>query len=468
MLLQTYRHRQDQRPLTTAHLAQTMTLLQLSGHELREKIEAELAVNPALEIINTRTCPSCHRQLPGNMACPVCTREYNDDTDAPIIFISSANDFTFSQQQTPPEEVSHEEYTANTEQLSEYVMRQIAPELRPQDRKIAAHILTSLDEDGLLTSTSLLEIAYYYHLPLSHVKEVLAIIQRSDPMGVGSATPREALLVQLDILSETEPVPGLAYQIIEHGLSLLSRHAYNEISKLFGVSPQEVLETTRFIKDNLNPYPARAHWGNYRHQTSASENALQPDIIINQRNNGSSAPRLIVEIIAPYTGGIRVNPLFRKALTEAPSDKGEKWQMDLDQAMLLIKCLQQRNNTMVRLMKYITNLQNDYILKGDRYLKAMTRAEIAEKLGVHESTISRAVSSKVVQLPNRKIIPLSIMFDRSLPIRAVIKEIISDEQKPLNDSQISQQLAKQGFEVARRTVAKYRSMEGILPARMRQ
>lgn len=467
MLLQTYRHTQDQRPLTTAHLAQTMTLLQLSGFELRERIEAELAVNPALEIVNLRECPSCHRKLPRNTACPVCNRTSKGDEDSPIIFISSANDFSFSPQKLRNDEDSPEDYTADTEQLSAYVMRQIAPELKPKDRQIAAHILTSLDDDGLLTSTSLLEVAYFYHIPLSEAKEILRLIQRSDPIGVGSATPSEALLVQLDTLSETKSVPKLAYEIIQHGLNLLSRHAYNEMSKLFGVSTKEVLETSRFIKDNLNPYPARAHWGSYRHQTPSSDNTVQPDIIINQRRNELKETRLVVEIIAPYTGGIRVNPLFRKAIMEAPPEKSEKWQMDLEQAMLLIKCLQQRNNTMVRLMKYITSLQREYILNGELYLQSMTRAEIALELGVHESTISRAVSGKIVQLPNRRIIPLSLMFDRSLPVRAMIRDIITNERKPLNDSQISKILAEQGVDVARRTVAKYRSMEGILPARLR-
>jgi RNA polymerase sigma-54 factor len=313
----------------------------------------------------------------------------------------------------------------------------------------------------------LLEVAYFYHIPLSEAKEILRLIQRSDPIGVGSATPSEALLVQLDTLSETKSVPKLAYKIIQRGLNLLSRHAYNEMSKLFGVSTKEVLETSRFIKDNLNPYPARAHWGSYRHQTPSSDNTVQPDIIINQRRNELKETRLVVEIIAPYTGGIRVNPLFRKAIMEAPPEKSEKWQMDLEQAMLLIKCLQQRNNTMVRLMKYITSLQREYILNGELYLQSMTRAEIALELGVHEATISRAVSGKIVQIPNRRIIRLSLMFDRSLPVRAMIRDIITNERKPLNDSQISKILAEQGVDVARRTVAKYRSMEGILPARLR-
>ena len=119
-------------------------------------------------------------------------------------------------------------------------------------------------------------------------------------------------------------------------------------------------------------------------------------------------------------------------------------------------------------MQKLAKEQRDYILKGDKYMKPMTRASIAEDLNVHESTISRAVSSKSVQLPSGKIVPISQFFDRSLHIRTIIKELISDEGKPLSDTKITKLLKERGFDIARRTVAKYRSMEGILPAHLRK
>jgi RNA polymerase sigma-54 factor len=112
----------------------------------------------------------------------------------------------------------------------------------------------------------------------------------------------------------------------------------------------------------------------------------------------------------------------------------------------------------------LVEIQEKYIREGDRYLKPITRAEIAKKLSVHESTISRAVSSKTIQLPNRKVYPLSVFFDRSLQIRTEIKEIVEKEKEPLNDQEIVTKLEKKGMHIARRTVAKYRDMEGILPA----
>ena len=106
--------------------------------------------------------------------------------------------------------------------------------------------------------------------------------------------------------------------------------------------------------------------------------------------------------------------------------------------------------------------------KGEKYLKPITRASLAIELGVHESTISRAVSDKSVELPNRKIVPMASFFDRSLSARTILREIVSNESKPLSDTQIQTRLKERGIQVARRTVAKYRAMEGILPAHLRQ
>ena len=122
---------------------------------------------------------------------------------------------------------------------------------------------------------------------------------------------------------------------------------------------------------------------------------------------------------------------------------------------------------MRRLMEMLVSKQREFILEGDRYLKPMTRSLIAEQIKVHESTISRAVSHKSVELPDGRIIPLNRFFDRSLYIRDRIKEIIRNESRPLTDEQIADTLSAEGIDVARRTVAKYRSIEGILPARLR-
>jgi RNA polymerase sigma-54 factor len=178
--------------------------------------------------------------------------------------------------------------------------------------------------------------------------------------------------------------------------------------------------------------------------------------------------QLLVEILLPLRGTLQINSLFQQMIKNAPDDTIEKWKKDLERASLFIKCIQQRNNTMEKLMTFIVKYQRSFILKGEKFLHPITRAAVANELGVHESTISRAVSGKCLQLPSKKIVPLSIFFDRSLPIRARIKDIINSEDYPLTDSQIATLLDEQGIKIARRTVAKYRAMEGILPAHMRK
>jgi RNA polymerase sigma-54 factor len=196
-----------------------------------------------------------------------------------------------------------------------------------------------------------------------------------------------------------------------------------------------------------------------------SEGYSSPDIIITP--NGNDGEALIAEVISPFVGLLQINPLFRQALAEASSEQVDQWQEDLERADLLVKCLQQRTNTMVRLTRRILALQRDFILHGDKCLQPMTRARLANELRVNESTISRAVAGKTVQLPSGHIIPLSKFFDRSLHIRVILTQIIACETSPLSDSDLASRLKEHGFHVARRTVAKYRTMEGILPSHLR-
>jgi len=467
MLLQSQSH--SLRHITTAHLAQTMTLLEMTTAELRQKIEKDLASNPALELLEERRCPTCKRRLAGGSTCPFCSRPNSASPDEPIVFVSPREDFHTSSggyENEIPDEIQ----ASAIEDLPHYVLRQVAPELKPQDRAIAAHILTNLDEDGLL-AIPVIEIARYHHVLLSRVEEVLYLIRRADPIGVASSSPQEALLVQLDVLSESHPIPPKTAEAIQKGMNLLSRRRYTDLARLLGISTSDTHRIAAFITKNLNPFPARSHWGDITSSNdggSQAENSYHyPDVIISKSGEADSSP-LIVEIAMPISGTLRVNPLFKEAFQQVSTEKTDQWKSDLDQANLLVKCIQQRNHTMVRLMQRLTVLQREYILHGEAHLQPITRASLSVELQVHESTISRAVSSKAVQLPNGHIVPMAIFFDRSLHIRTALKQIIEQEPHPLSDTEIGERLAEQGFPVARRTVAKYRSMEGILPAHLRK
>ena len=459
------------KPLTTAHLAQTMTLLGMTSAELQQKIESELSKNPALEISENRYCPTCHRLLTDPGPCPVCSRPKNDNLDEPIVFVSSHADYFTSVGNSTgsfyPDELPDDNLTPTVD-LATYVLSQIAAELKPEERPIVAHILTSLDEDGFLTITPF-EISRYHHVPIVEVEGLIKVIQKANPIGVGSANPKEAMLIQLEILDENQyNVPVIARTLIEEGLQFLSRHQHIELAKKLNLDKNTVSEAAEFISKNLNPFPGRAYWGDHRQESGDNPQVYQtPDIIINEINqqNGS---KLVVEILLPLRGTLQINPLFKQATEDASDDNVDQWKKDLENANLLIKCIQQRNHTMERLMRNLAMEQSSFIRAGEKYLQPTTRAEVAERLDVHESTISRAVSGKCVQLPSGKIIPLSMFFDRSLPIRAEISDIIKSEPHAYTDSQLVDILSKRGINIARRTVAKYRSMEGILPAHLRK
>jgi|YelNatPaOPRAMG01_1025707.scaffolds.fasta_scaffold04719_2 RNA polymerase sigma-54 factor len=459
-------HYQALRPLTTAHLAQTMTLLALTADELRQQIDAELASNPALELVEERRCPTCKRLLPSHGPCPVCSRPKANALDEPIVFISPRDDF-YSGKGVPKEDLPEDNFSPAIEDLPTYVLRQIASELDAPDRPIAAYLLTHLDEDGLLT-IPLIEVARYHHIPLSRVESIVHMIQRADPIGVGSSSPTEALLVQLEVLAELHPVPAKTEEVIRSQMDLLSRHQYAEIARALKIPFRQVQEIARFIGENLNPFPGRTHWGDQRQPEAPPIQVYhQPDIIISHLNDRKDNP-LVIEIIMPISGTLRINPLFRQAIRQASEGKIDEWKADLERASLFVKCLQQRNNTMQRLMSRIAKEQADFILYGEAHLKPFTRAQLAEELGVHESTISRAVANKAVQLPSGRMIPLAKFFDRSLSVRTVLRQIIEKENRPLSDTDLTFLLAKEGYHVARRTVAKYRAMEGILPAHLRK
>mgnify|MGYP006295357493 CR=1 FL=1 len=455
-------------PQISAHLAQTMALLEMTSEEIRQEIETKLANNPALEVLDEHRCPNCGRILTQPGPCPVCTQPYDRYADEPLVFISSLEDFPNSsgnrKNHSIDKDFTSENFVAQDIDLATFVLQQVGPDLNKDERPIAAHILTHLDEDGLL-SVPLIEISHFLHVPHKKVVAVAKKIQESDPLGIGSSSPKEALLAQLRVLENVMHIPSRTEDVIRTGIEDLSKRNYGKLAQKLNMSLSQVQTIGKFIRGNLNPYPARANWGDIRKGSSLSPMAYhRPDVIIRKQKN-SPNNRLIVEIISPYQGTLRVNPLFQKAIQ---GQENSSLKNTLEQASLLIKCLQQRNTTMKQLMAKIAYKQREFLISGDfARLRPMTQASMAKSLDVHESTISRAVSDKSVQLPNNRIIPLKQFFDRSLPIRVTLKRIIANENKPLSDSELAEELANKGYEIARRTVAKYRSMEGILSSRMR-
>lgn len=455
---------------TTAHLAQTMTLLYYNTEELVQHIESELASNPALELIEERRCPMCHRVLGPKEICPVCSTMKSPEMDGPVVFLSPMQDFSHDYRGGSGidfDDLPEDNFSVQKEDLASYVRHQVSMDLVGIEHQIAEHILSNVNGDGILEA-SLFEIARYFHVPVSKVQAVQAQIQRCDPIGVASLSTSDAMLIQLEVLKETQDVPELAFRLLAEGMGLLSKRKFDELSELLDVDEDEIFDCVQFIAENLNPFPGRGKWGTVRQPVESPVSVYhQPDIIIRHLNEDDQN-ELSVEIVMPVSGILQLSQAFKEAMSAAEEDKKDEWKKDYDRASLLVKCLQQRGYTILRLMQLLVKIQENYIINGEKYLKPLTRAKMAEALEVHESTISRAVSKKTVQLPSGRIVPLSGFFSRNMNIRSVLRDLVENEKKPLSDSALAKELEKQGFTVARRTVAKYRSMEGILPAHLRK
>ena len=454
---------------TTAHLAQTMSLLNMNIGELDQEIDKALNENPALVVCDEIHCLKCGYVIQPDQICPRCSSKALESGSDSIVFVSQKEDFFRKETQDVDEFFPDEQFGQQEIGLDEYILTQIAADLLEEERTIAAYILNQLDEDGFFTE-SLLEVANYYHVPLDIVEKVKRMIQRADPLGAGSSSAQEAIKFQLNILMESGNIPAFYVSIGETHLQTLLKKNFKTISKDLNLPIEEVSKAADFFSRNLNPFPARAHWGTFR-QPGRQDHLTysHPDVIIRKQEESEDL-HLIVEIMVPGNSFLELNALYAEALKNANDEVKDDLKNDWGKAQLFIKCLQQRNNTMENLLARLVSIQKDFILKGEKFLKPITRVELSKMLNVHESTISRAVANKSVQLPDGRMIPMALFFDKSLSIRTQLRELIEHENKaaPLSDAALVSQLKKCGHKLARRTVAKYRAMEGILSAYQRK
>jgi len=446
------------RQTTTAHLTQTMSLLELSRAELNEWLNSSLASNPALEVVEPDICPGCRRPLLRPGPCPVC----HPAKEEPIVFLSAP-----PTRRPAAEDLDNRPEPAQPETLGDHLMSQIGPELTEAERPIAQYLIARLDDNGLMPEPPA-ESARFLHVLPSAVEKVLRAIQRCDPPGVGALSTVEALLIQIDSLSESGPLPAGVREIVAGHLEELARGEYAAIAKALRLHRSAVEAAAHFIKVNLTPYPGRTFF-----RTGPSRAVSDPDLYreaemtFRVQPNNSSGP-LVVEVYAPLAGRVRVNPEFRRMVRTLEGEERTKWNEKVEEALLIDKCLRQSQNTLMRLASALAEEQRAFILGTDRDLRPLTRAELARRLEVHESTVSRAVANKRAALPNGRIVPIARFFDRSLSVRDMVREIVAYESKALSDTEIVSLLAKQGVHIARRTVAKYRAMEGILPMSLRR
>ncbi|HET9496606.1 MAG TPA: RNA polymerase factor sigma-54 [Chloroflexia bacterium] len=453
-------------------------ILALSSQELQELIKQEADENPAFDIVEHQTCNICGEQLK-NGICVNCSRTAsqstatNDISDEFVFGALGYRDEPFSSGLSggsDDDDFDPVSLVASEPTVGERLLIDLRSALAPQDMPVAEYILGSLDDRGFL-SCDIDTIADDLGIELEEAERVLKVVQRTGPPGIGARDPRECLLLQLDyVKSEAGEEPPYVREILTDYFIELGEHKYNLIAQRLGISAEEVEEAREYIKTNLTPYPVTIStddvttWG-----SQSKAQYVAPDVIIREIDGV-----MTVEVVESRRFFMRLNPLYHQMAQDLRSKVGSFSEDDkrhiqqyVTRTKLFMSNIKQRRETMSKIANTLLQYQEDFLRHGVRHLKPLTRAQVAEATGLHESTVSRATAGKYIMLPNRQVVPFSDFFTASLSVKDIIKEIIEREGKPMADREIVARLRERGIRIARRTVAKYRSQLGILPSTLR-
>jgi RNA polymerase sigma-54 factor len=430
--------------------------------QLEARIEEELHSNPALEREEVY-CGRCGAEVTGAV-CGNCGHVPGEPLGEELFPAPRSN---------PDEEFDPVAHVSAEVSLQEFLLLQLAAQnLKGRRRQLAEYLVGCVDPRGYLTC-DLQEAASRFRLSLRVAEEVLALVQSFEPPGVAARTVEECLLLQLRVLDPT-PHNRLAQRLIAEGLlGELARGQYGKLAQRLGISPQEAREVHQYIRRNLYPYPAdRYEAERFGGGRLKPQEVPRPDAAIVRTPQGYA-----VEVMGSPTMGLRVNEVYRdlylrarKHPEEFAPNAAQHIHEYVTRAKLFIETVKRRNWTLKAILEAIVEVQREFLDSGPRHLKPLTMATVAARVGVSESTVSRALDGKYVLLPNGRVVSCEVFFDASLPVKERIRQLIQEEDpdQPLTDREIALRLRREGIPIARRTAAKYREEVGIPPSSVRR
>ena len=432
---------QSQKLILTTQLKQSLAILNMSRLEVEEEIRKESESNPLLEAEKNEEGIDWEKYIKHMESVNI----RQDKNDAPY---SSENAVDF------------ENMIRSTSNLYDYLIDELKYfKLTFEEKRICKYIIDSLDEDGYLRINDK-EIYDELRVDASLFRRCLDIVQQLDPPGIGARNISECLILQLERRGISN---NIVENIIMNDLELIGRNKLKDIAKKYKISIEKCKEAIEVIR-HLDPKPGRA---------CSNDKCVyvQPDVIVDKIDG-----KYIVHTNEKDVYNIKINDFYRNMMTDKESDKEAKEFIKerLNSAATLIKNIESRKSTILRIAEAIIEEQQEFIQKGEKYIKPMKMKDIADKLEIHESTVSRGVNGKYMLTPFG-LYEFKFFFNAALEtdnssegassagIKRDIKDIIDGEnkKKPLSDDAISKMLKEKGVSVARRTVAKYREEMGI-------
>ncbi|SHE82038.1 RNA polymerase, sigma 54 subunit, RpoN/SigL [Thermoanaerobacter uzonensis DSM 18761] len=430
---------QTQKLIMTPELKQAIEILQLNSLELNTLIEQELETNPLLEKEETSEDESAYEYDLYELSKYIRETEermYYDDSDDEEI-----------------EEVNYENFVSTKPSLTDHLLFQlhITP-VSPKIQKICEYIIFSLSPSGYLRE-NIKDIAEILECTEEEVLEGLSIVQSFDPPGIAARNLQECLKLQL--LAQ-DSYKGIIKKLVDYHLEEIAEGKYSYLAKLYNISPKEVQQAVDFIK-KLNPKPGNSF------SSIADVRYIVPDVEVIKREG-----EYFVIVNDSVTPKLKINNYYHSILNSHDEEAKKYINSKLQSAMWLIKSLESRKETLYKVVKAIVELQRDFLDKGINYLKPMTQKEIADIVGIHESTVSRAINGKYVATP-RGLFEIKFFFQSGISnrngnqfsaetIKNLIKKLIEEEDSanPLSDQKIADILKEKNINISRRTVAKYR------------
>ncbi|WP_027398216.1 RNA polymerase factor sigma-54 [Anaerovorax odorimutans] len=462
---------QSQKLVMTPELIQAIQILQFNTQELENYVEEQLLTNPILEAASMlNSTENSENEQRGEDLKVSLDEDKNDN------FVKDRDEFDWAEHfkerqyddisykqweySNDKNEYSYEQFVPSEITLTEHLMFQLqfAP-IKKSCRQAGRYIIESLDENGYMTLT-IEEISKALGISKEKVMIVLDAIQGFEPAGVGARDLKECLIIQLKYQGKLNDV---IEKVINNHLEDIACNRLNNIAKTLGISVKEVQDIRDLIK-GLEPKPGRQF-------SSGNETRyIIPDVTV-EKNNGeyvvnvseSSAPKMT---ISSYYQNMLINSDKESNISKFLSSR-------LNSALWLIKSIEQRKQTIYNVVSAVVKYQIDFFELGPKYLKTLTLKQIADEVGIHESTVSRSINGKYMQSP-RGVFEIKYFFTSGVSgtsgegissesIKTFIREILDNEnpKSPLSDQAIVELLTKRGIDISRRTVAKYRDEMNI-------
>ena len=454
-----------QKLVMTATLQQAIKLLPLSRLELIQKVHQEILENPFLEDVATQEISDTEL---ANEELSQETQQESEEFE--VDWEAYLQDFNSSHDYTPDvgKEVRSLEATLKSEtSLAEYLLWQLSLTVHDElEKQIGTYLIGNIDDDGYLQCQTE-EVATVLGCDEAQICAVLSVIQSFDPPGIGACNLQESLLIQLRHLEMDD---SLASKIVQQCLSQLDERYFQKIAKSFGVTINEVMAAVGLIR-TLDPKPGSRF-------NSPRIEYITPDVVVVKVDDD-------YQVVLNEDGmpNLRINVLYQNVLRQndgMQSETREYLEEKFRSAVWLMKSVEQRRQTLLRVTKSLCKFQREFLDKGLAYLKPLVLKDVADDIGMHESTVSRVTTNKYVYTP-QGVFELKFFFHSglesfegdamsSVSVKDIIRKAVAAEEprKPLTDQQLMMILEAKGVKIARRTIAKYRQELRIYPASRRK